>query len=267
MEIFAAKQVGDLSYMCSGVPTIIKILEDGHILAARSPEINPKTGKKENYVSFSRNKTSANSRNPDRWNSGLLFDGDKMSEHTHIEPFSFAGTNLKDTSRYRLKTLTAYEDGTYRLSCVNWSTIQISERMYNDLVRLIESMPEEDKQKKKFIHTIGGKRKVNGTMIKEKWYFNTKNGGPVINLKTVSPSTAAEFQNNTMIAEEEERVWLGSKDKFVFVGRGILLGVILSKEDAKKLQDPEYALEDEDFANLDTLLVKHCGQNYEIVTY
>lgn len=261
MKIYAAKQVGDVSYLCQDIPTLIQIIDLEEIWASRIPELNPKTRKKQYYVSLSRNLTSATTRNLNRWYCGVILDGNKLSNKYHIEPFSYAGNQLEKSQGYRVKTLTAYEDGTYRLTCVNWPMITISESMYNNIVDIINNMPEELKVKKGYIHSEGGKRRVFGTYIKEKHHFNSKNGGPSINIKNLSPESQSEFTKHDKINETEERIWL-TNQKSISI-RGCIKGIILSKEDAKLI---EYG-HGKTYRMLYDSIVNAAGEDFEIVTY
>lgn len=95
-KIVASKQVGDVSYLVGDLEILYNVVKDEVILGSKKPEKNPRTGKSENYVSLSRNYTSAALRNNSRWKYGVLLDGDKLSDHYHIEPISYAGAIAKN---------------------------------------------------------------------------------------------------------------------------------------------------------------------------
>ena len=101
-KILASKQVGEVSYLVGDLQILYNVVKDEVILGSKKPEKNPRTGKLENYVSLSRNYTSAALRNNSRWKYGVLLDGDKLSDHYHIEPISYVGAVSKNL---RLKPL------------------------------------------------------------------------------------------------------------------------------------------------------------------
>ena len=261
MKIYAAKQVGDVSYLCQDIPTLIQIIDSKEIWSSKAPEFNPKTHKKQYYVSLSRDLTSATDRNINRWCCGVVLDGNKLLDKYSIEPYSYAGVQLSRPQGYRVKTLTAYENGTYKLTCVNWSTISISKSMYDEIASIIEDMPEDIKQLKKYVHTGRGKRKVNGTYIKEKHHFVGKNGGPVINNKNLSAKSTLEFLKNSKINETEERIWLNS-GRSININRCIK-GIVISEADASKLEKNLNGI----YKMLYDSIVDAAGDNFEIVTY
>ena len=65
--IVEGKQVGELSYMVADLDVLLYILDDEMLLRSRQQELNPNTGRKEYYLSLSRNLTAAANRNNTRW--------------------------------------------------------------------------------------------------------------------------------------------------------------------------------------------------------
>lgn len=207
MNITASKQVGPVSYMVESVERLILILKSERILASKHFEYNKQKDKKMRYVSLSRNLTSAARRDPGRWNVGVILDGDKLSEHYSIVPYSFANSNLATGTNLIVKQITAYENGTYKLNLVRWPAIEISSKVYNRIVDIIESLPEKFKTEHKLIHTGAGKRKVNGTYIKEKYLFNVPHGGPKLNADLLDDASV-DLAKHSAMNETEERIWV-----------------------------------------------------------
>ena len=78
------KQVGEVSYMVADLDVLLYILDDEMLLRSRLQELNPKTRKKEYYLSLSRNLTAAAKRNGKRWRWGVILNGDKLSDRYSI---------------------------------------------------------------------------------------------------------------------------------------------------------------------------------------
>lgn len=261
--IYAAKQVGDVSYLVEDIPTLIQVIESQEIWASESPEYNPNTGKKSRYVSLSRNLTSAAKRNNKRWNCGILIDGDKLSNHYHIEPYSFAGVGITQ-NKYRVKTITQYSDGSHTMNLVNWPTMEISQSFYDEVENIINSLPEDFKSKKNYTYSGEGKLIRNGRKIVERHHFNTKLGGPILNLSNLSESAASYLLKHEKVNETEERIWLNNHQSSVNVS-GCILGVVLSDKDAKLLQ--ENSSNDEIYDELYSVINRIIGSNYVLITY
>lgn len=226
MIIIENKQVGTVSYMCTNLDQLSNILKDEEILGSRKPELNPDTGKKSRYVSFSRNLTSAGTRNPKRWRFGVVLDGDKISDRYSIVPFSYAGVQAK-YSDLRVKWMAAYDDGTYALNLVNWATVPINRNLYNSIKNEIENMDPAMKEKKKLEHTFKGKKRVNGRLLIEKYLFNVPSGGLRLTARDY-PSLCATIAKSESFNETEERVWLSGSNLFVSI-KNCIKGIILPK--------------------------------------
>ena len=245
IRLIEEKQVGELSYFTKEPIALVSILDNEEIRRSLKEENNPATGKKQHYVSFSRNMTAATKRNPDRWRYGILIDGTKLSNRYKIEPVSYVGITTRK-SAVNVKYIAAYENGTYFLNLVRFPTIQINRATYMKLRDEIESLPDDVKQLKKLIYQSEGKRKVNGTKIKEKYYFNVPTGGLRITDKQY-PELVSALQKDTGLNEYEERIWLDNSSNFISI-RGCILAVILpnnfgddefEKELKEYLQDSE----------------------------
>ena len=109
------KQVGEVSYMVADLDVLLYILDDEMLLRSRLQELNPKTQKKEYYLSLSRNLTAAAKRNGKRWRWGVILNGDKLSDRYSITPVSYSGIQMS-YSDLRVKYITAYDNGTYALN-------------------------------------------------------------------------------------------------------------------------------------------------------
>ena len=168
------KQVGEVSYMVADLDVLLYILDEEMLLRSRLQELNPKTRKKEYYLSLSRNLTSAAKRNSKRWRWGVILNGDKLSDRYSITPVSYSGIQMS-YSDLRVKYITAYDNGTYALNLVNWPTIEVNEFIWDKITKEINNLPEEFKEKKKLQHTYEGRNTINGRKVKEKYLFNTYN--------------------------------------------------------------------------------------------
>ena len=77
----------------------------------------------------------------------MLLDGDKLSDHYHIEPISYAGAIAKNL---RLKTLTKYDDGECYAYFLNYGgSTRIPPYTYNQIEQTILDLPDETKEQKK----------------------------------------------------------------------------------------------------------------------
>ena len=234
MILIESKQVGNLSYYVSDMITLVQIIKQGEIWTSKNKEYNTKQKKKMNFVSTSRNMFAAPKRNSKRWKYGVLIDGDFLSNKYHIEPYSFAGNALQySSSSFRVKGLMAYEDGTYKLSMVNWPTIPITKNVFDTISNSIENMPEEMKQKKKLQVIDGGKRTIGGTRLLKKYLFNVPNGGVTIT-SDLMKDIGAEFTKSENMNEMEERIWSDVESIDI---NGCILGVLIPKQDSMSMHD------------------------------
>ena len=263
MEILGAKQVGDVSYLVGDLNTLVAVINSQEIWASETAEVNPKTNKKQPFVSLARNLTAAANRNNKRWNCGVIIDGDKLSNKYHIEPYSYAGSGLK-SNKYRVKTLTAYDNGTYKLNLVNWPAMEISKEFYDEIVDIINTMPSELKAKKNFSYTGEGKQARNGRKIVEKYHFNTKLGGPMLTYENLSDSAASYFMKHEKVNETEERIWLKPGQESVSI-KNCIIGVVLSEKDAKLLESN--TSDNEVYDRLYSAIEHNIGPNYILETY
>lgn len=229
MKIYAAKQVGDLSYFVSDISILGQIIRTAQIRQSNNPEFNPRVKKKQYYVSLSRNMTAAAIRNNKRWRYGVVIDGDKLSNRYHIEPFSFAGTSINRGNQLGVKELTAYDDGTYKLRLVSWPAMDISKSTFEYLEDLILSKDETFNQEHKLVIQDGGKRRVGGRMITKKYVYNVKHGDGRKLLGKVEdlPNEIVEFLTTSSETNEyEERVWTNTQ--YIDIS-GCIKGLILPK--------------------------------------
>ena len=226
IKLVEEKQVGIVSYFVDKSFVLEEILKTNRILRSRKQEYNPNTGNNQYYVSLSRDLTSATSRNPSRWKYGIVLDGTKLSNKYNIEPYSYVGsTTIK--SSVRVKYITSYDDDTYSLNLVNFPTVQISRRTYEKLRNEIEKLPDNIKQLKKLQYQNGGKRRINGKMIREKYLFNVPQGGLMITEKDF-PDIVSALQKESSLNETEERIWLYTSEYFINI-KNCILYVILPK--------------------------------------
>lgn len=260
MILMESKQVGNLSYYVSNINTLVQIIKQGEIWTSKNQEYNTKLKKKMNFVSTSRDMIAAPKRNNKRWKYGIIIDGDFLSNKYHIEPFSFAGNALQySTASFRVKELRAYDNGTYKLSMVNWPTIQISKSVFDSIKNSIENMPEELKTKKKLQVTDAGKRMIGGVKLVKKYLFNVPTGGLLLT-KDILKDISSEFTKGEGVNEREERIW---SDTDVININGCIVGVLLPKQDMLLIQDGSKPL------NEDLTLLKNIiyDNGLKIVSY
>lgn len=242
IPILEEKQVGDVSYFVATLPVLESILTDEKILHSTKQELNPNTGKKQYYISTSRSMTDAAKRNNKRWRFGIVVDGTKLSNRYSIQPYSYAGTNL-DYSDLRVKYINAYDNGTYTLNLVNLPTFEISKKVYDMIVKEIENMPEDLKNKKNLQHNIGGKKTVGGRKRTEQYLFNVKTGGLKLTYKKF-PELSNIITKHTAMNETEERIWIPDNKNFIDI-KSCIKAVILPKkltEDEQEYIDIIYDL-------------------------
>ncbi len=260
MKIYASKQVGNVSYMCSDIYTLIQIIESEEIWSSAKPERNPNTHEMQHYVSLSRNLTSAAIRNNKKWKYGIILDGNKLSNRYSIEPFSYAYNHITSKG-YKVRSLTAYQDGTYRLACDHWPTIVITKQLHDEIEAIIENMSEEDKVTTKYQYTTGGKRRVYNTYIKERHHFNGRHGGPRISSKNLSEQYQVQFSKNPISNESEERIWLkGSKSVDI---SNCILGVIMPKKEYSDFEVESYEI----YRQLKSALEHSVGHQFDVELY
>lgn len=230
-KIFAAKQVGRLSYFVGNLSTFYTVITTQKIKQSNKAEYNPRTKKKENYVSLSRSISAAPSRNNTRWRYGITIDGDHLSDRYHIEPFSFMGSALNRGAKIGIKDMTLYDDGSCRLRLVNWPAMSISRNTFDYIENLILSQPEKFNSEHKLQIQDGGKRRVNGHLIEKKYNYNVQHGDGSVLLSHVDKipdeiTTMLTKGENTN--EYEERVWTSSN--FLDIS-GCITGVIVPKSE------------------------------------
>ena len=255
MIILENKQVGDVSYMVSELSVLYNILNTESIYSSRNTEYNPNTGKKQNYVSLSRDLTSAAFRNSKRWVYGVLLDGDKLSDNYSITPYSYSGTVLNSGGDLRVKYIAEYDDGTCVLNLVNWSTMSITKSIYDEIVSAIEKMPNDLKIKKKLEHTMEGKNRRNGKVLKEKYLFNVKTGGLRITQKEF-PSLCSKLSKSSGMNETEERIWLNNENTISIKRciKGIIIPKKMSSEEDVELENILKMLDDK---NISISIIKY----------
>ena len=262
MNIFASKQVGKLSYFVKDLAVLYNIIDEQRIKQSNNPEVNPRSGRKEFYVSFSRDMTAAAIRNNKRWKYGIVVDGDRLSEHYHIEPFSFTGDALNNGKDLRIKYLVSYDDNTYALNLVNWPTIQIDKSSYEAIKNMILSQSEKFNNEHKLVYQDEGKVRRNGHMIVEKFTYNVKHGdsGQLLSSHEVPGSVKTQLMKGQSTNEYEERVWA---DKYPFIDiSGCIKGIILPKNELSDFETSELPL----VTKIREVLDETCN-NYDIIFY
>lgn len=236
-DIFAAKQVGDLSYYVKSKAIVRNIIITNQIQTS-SGEVNPNTGKKGKdvrFVSFSRDLTSTPKRNPGKWKYGLVIDGNKLSNSYHIEPFAFTGT----IKNIRIKSLIRYDSGICLIEAVNWGRSKISREFYEELKSAILNLPDESKDKHMLTISGPGKYNTKNGKIVEKLLFISKigDGGEIFKSNkflNISSLTKSDRYN-----EKEERLWT---DTDLIDISGCIKGIILPYDEYKNFNesgDPE----------------------------
>lgn len=230
MYIVAGKQVGPIYYMVKDVQVLCAIVKQGVVRTSLKAEPQSNGGGKYHYVSFMRDLTKA-SRNPNRWVYGIQLNGDRLSDRYRIGPYSYAGNNISSSaSFFRIKTLTAYDNGTYKLNLVNWPAIDIPRQVFLELESLILEDPEGNNSAKN-LQITEGTRRINGKMITKKYNYNTKNGGFKLTSDLMPPATQAYLLKHTNMNETEERIWIINDDvKYINI-KGCVTGYIEPKGD------------------------------------
>ncbi len=226
--IVASKQIGDLSYFCKHFTTICNIIEKEHIFTGSSEELNPNTGKKSKYVSFSRNMTAAALRNNKRWIYGVKVDGTRLSDRYHIEPFSFTGSVI-DKGGLRIKELVKYDTGECKLTLVNWSPMWVSSKVFDYFENLILQQSEDFNTSHKLFIQEGGKRRNQGRLIDTKYTYKVRHGdsGKLISSFDSLPDYVKYvFLKGKSTNEYEERLW--TSRNYIDIS-GCIKGIILPK--------------------------------------
>lgn len=239
MKIVTSKQVGDISYMTASIDDLYNIVLDEEILSSRKLELNPKTMKKQYYVAFSRDYTSAAKRNSHRWRFGVIIDGDKLSNVYNIQPYSYLGTLLTHKGDLRVKYLVKYDDNTYYLNLVNWSTVPISESVYESIADEIDNLPRERQELWRLSYLGEGKIRRNGKKISERYLFDTKTGGLRINMNRY-PELCNALLKLPDFDETEERIWLTHNNEFVNIHScivGLITPRIITEEEQSAFDD------------------------------
>lgn len=240
-RIYAAKQVGDVSYLVKDWSVFYDILENQHIKRSKAMELNPRTRKKSYYVSLSRNFTAAALRNNTRWRYGVVIDGDKLSNRYHIEPFSFTGANLNNGGKIGIKDLTAYDDGTYKLRLVNWPAMPISRETFDFIESLILSQSDEFNKSHKLVIQDGGKRRVAGRMIEKKYNYNVKHGDGcrlLVNVDKLPGEITTFLTKDPRTNEYEERIW--TSDEYIDISKCIK-GIIIPRSEIPDFESSDFA--------------------------
>lgn len=262
IRVYAAKQVGDVSYFVNDLTTLYCILDDEMIIHSKHSEFNPRTGKKDYYISLSRSMTAAPKRNKKKWKYGIIIDGDKLSEHYHIEPYSFAGNSLEHTNSFRIKYLVSYNDNTYALNFVNWPTIPIDRQTFEYIKDLILSQPDEFNSSHKLIYQDGGKRRVNGHLIDEKFTYNVQHGdsGKLLSADTLPGNVRSQLIKGPSTNEFEERVWT---DKYPYLDiKGCIKGIIVPRSEFKDIHHPNDSIMSDILDILDRI-----SNSYDVIYY
>lgn len=236
-NIFSAKQVGQLSYMTDSLATLYVILRNAEIRVSSRAELNPATHRMQHYVSFSRDLTSASSRNSTRWKYGVIINGDRLSNQYSIHPVSFAGQAIS-SQRLRVRSITLFDDNKAALTLVNWRQFQIPVSVYYEIRSEIQALDESDKQKMKLEISGRGKQVRDGHTIVEKYLFNRKDGGIKLSPKWLSDSSISMLIKHTVMNETEERIWLDD-ESFINID-GCIDGIIIPKSDQHLLYDEDH---------------------------
>lgn len=233
LRVYAAKQVGDLSYLVGDLSVLYDIIKYQRIKHSRNPELNPKTGKKSYYISLSRNLTAAALRNSKRWRYGVILDGNMLSNKYHIEPFSFTGFNLNRGSNLRVKYLVLYDDGSCKLNLVHWPTIDISRKTFDYIKNLILSQDDEFNRAHKLVVQEGGKRRVEGHLIVEKYLYNVQHGDSgrlLADAEDLPTEVKYQLTKGKSTNEYEERIWMSESEEYLDI-RKCIKGIVMPKDE------------------------------------
>ena len=211
--------------MVNDISVLRTIVHNQVIKTSNKPEKGYSDGKSHYYVSFLRSLDKAG-RNKGRWKYGVKIDGTKLSNHYKINPYSFAGSIVNTTKRqYRVKYISAYDDGTYVLQLVDWPSMSIPEFVYNDIAEAIEKDVEGINSKKKLTQSTG-KRLYKGRMVLNKYLYNVPTGGIALNYDTIPSTTFDYLLKHTNLNETEERIWiLNSNTPYISI-RDCIVGYI-----------------------------------------
>ena len=155
-------------------------------------------------------------------------------------------------SDLRVKWIAAYDNDTYALNLVNWTTIPISKNLYNLITAEIDNMPEDLKQKKKLQHSGVGRNVVNGRKLKEKYLFNVKTGGLKLNYKKY-PEICVLLSKNENVNETEERIWIPTDKPFISIHnciKGVIIPKTLTTEEKEEYLELEQILKTRGITNI-----------------
>lgn len=229
ISIEASKQVGPIYYMVNDIPVLEKIVDQQAIRTSVKVEPADRGKGSHHYIAFLRDLTKAG-RNASRWIYGIQIDGDKLSDRYKISPYSFAGNAMKK-SYYRLKTLIAYDNGTYTLSIAKWPTMEIPKSVFEELEDMITSDSQGINELKK-LEVSEGKRAYRGKRALIRYNYGVEMGGLLLNEKTLSSKTLQYLLKHTGLNETEERIWiLDDNVKFISI-KGLISGYIAPKGDS-----------------------------------
>lgn len=263
--IYAAKQVGEISYCVSDPVTLAKIIKSEEIWWSNNIEYNANTYKKQYSISFGRDLLAAPKRSPKKWGFGLILNGDKLSEHNKFQTYSYAGTVMgTGVGKFAIGKLTEYNDGTYAMSIVKWRTVEITKKLYDYFLSQLNSI--SDKYQIKLKH--GSRKNNEGKMIKDQYTIGSMYGDSGTLIRDAPEWVRAEISNLAGVHETEERIW---NEDFKFnksyklkkgedsIPRpdtnldisGCIIGIILPKpKDKDQEADEQYLI---DLANQHTL--------------
>lgn len=255
--IYGAKQRGRLSHFTETLYTLITILKSQRLQPGDCLEYNPNTQKKGKYIAFSRDLLAATKRS-NKWNYGIILDEDRLSENYNITPYSYEWLN-NNKIFYRIKTITSYENGLCTVSFVGKNTTEISQSTYNYFRELVLKYPRNKEAKLDPPRDKDARRrKINGTYIKEKFNYNSMQGGPKISYSNLP------LELKPFVDEYEERFWATSKQSFIKLDRSMIQGIILPRSDKDFFEFGD----DSDMQLLRNLMDDICGKdNYNVMYY
>lgn len=258
-SITAAKQVGDVSYCVENLAVLYDVIDSGIIWKSSNTEYRVDNGKKEYSISLSRNLIAPVKRNQKKWTCGLILDGNKLSEHYHITPYSYSDVNYKyeEASGFTITDIRAYDNNTYNIYVLNFGNLPIDKKTFEALKEGVENLSEEDKKKSGYEY-IPAKRRIKGVMRTDYFHFRSKHG---INIrKLVKDDSVLQYLfHHTRLNETEERIWTTTPIHI----SGCIKGIIVTKSDWEKIQNHV----DRIYEDLDTLLTSELGEDYKVVTY
>lgn len=288
MYIFGAKQVGPISHLTASVPRLVSIIYYSKI-ATSSPDMRTGADSQKPYVSFSRNLTSAATRNNKKWRYGIIVDGDKLSNRYQLKPYNYTAVKNEAGVGVDVKGIRAYDNDTYTLTPWIGNTTRIPKWLYDEIKLAIMNMPQQYNSKNGLaVETDKAKRKTNGAYRTEWIYYKSQYHGMPMTPENLS-DRALTWISNHVLNEEETRILMPKQkvkdnkaeraaresvtdaDGYItdITGlscidlKGCIIGLVLPRDEVKYFNDPP----NKHWSLLKEVVEEVLPKNFRIETY